>query len=601
MKSRMMTGMLVIAVMAALIGGATMAWFTDTAKSGQITFQAGTLLIGIDDNRLTAGDIDLNKLNPGETWCVDIVVVNEGTKNLKFRGVMCYVDTLGRDLHDFGDRVGYGTDELSKAIEMTLKVAAVQPDHKYLESDLGTIIWSGTLSEYNDWDFGQHAPEHANLQPLAPGETIEYTACFVLPEGTGNEYQGSVISLKFGFLAAQWLPGDDIYPEFTHCDWADEIVPPIPSGKVWNQTKDPDKANLYDTIQAAIDDADDGDTIIVGAGTYEEGTINVNKNDLTLRGAQANVDPRPSTGGRSGPESIIENNWTAMNISGDNVVVNGFTFKSNINNISPNVVEAIDAGFPKIIYNIVYNTNFAGASNEGIKVRRSGNTGALVSYNYVYDIPFPGDAINFDTVNGGVISYNEVRNIGSTNAAIFIYDSLDTEIIGNIVDTTTHNDGIKLGRTNGGNAANSGGLIKDNIVRNTVQDGITVYMSDTVVEGNEVTGSTSENGAIYLAFAISDVEIINNTVHSNVLNDGPKGIAAGILLKSDVNAHTVTINNNSIYNNTPYGVVNNSTLEVDATYNWWGNASGPSGEGLGTGDKVSANVLFNPWLDSSPF
>ncbi len=29
MKSRMMIGMLVIAVMAAIIGGATMAWFTD--------------------------------------------------------------------------------------------------------------------------------------------------------------------------------------------------------------------------------------------------------------------------------------------------------------------------------------------------------------------------------------------------------------------------------------------------------------------------------------------------------------------------------------------------------------------------------------------
>lgn len=35
---------------------------------------------------------------------------------------------------------------------------------------------------------------------------------------------------------------------------------------------------------------------------------------------------------------------------------------------------------------------------------------------------------------------------------------------------------------------------------------------------------------------------------------------------------------------------------MDATYNWWGHASGPSGEGPGTGDAVSANVDYCPWL-----
>ncbi|MDI6856485.1 MAG: hypothetical protein QMD21_06890, partial [Candidatus Thermoplasmatota archaeon] len=36
--------------------------------------------------------------------------------------------------------------------------------------------------------------------------------------------------------------------------------------------------------------------------------------------------------------------------------------------------------------------------------------------------------------------------------------------------------------------------------------------------------------------------------------------------------------------------------EVNATYNWWGSADGPSGVGSGSGDKVSGNVLYDPWL-----
>lgn len=355
----------------------------------------------------------------------------------------------------------------------------------------------------------------------------------------------------------------------------------------------------YDTIQEAVNAANPGDTIIVAAGTYNESIV-VNKS-LTLLGAQADVDPRPSVGGRPGPESIIVSSTTALSIGvgGDNVVVNGFTFESHINSSSPNVVEAVDAKYPQILYNIVYNTNPGGASNEGIKVRKSGDSGAVVSYNYVYDIPKPGDAINFDRVNGGIISYNEVRNIGSENAAVYIYNSLGTTIEGNLVDTTTQNDGIKLGNKGGQDAAKIGGSIINNTVRDTVQDGITIYMSDVLVAGNDVSGSTSENGAIYLAFGISNIIIQSNCVRYNSLRTHKHVDAAGILLESRVNAATVTVNNNSIKGNTPYGVTNKAADTLDAKGNWWGDASGPYHETLnptGTGDSVSDRVLFVPWL-----
>ncbi|KXB07905.1 hypothetical protein AKJ58_01515, partial [candidate division MSBL1 archaeon SCGC-AAA385D11] len=53
---------------------------------------------------------------------------------------------------------------------------------------------------------------------------------------------------------------------------------------------------------------------------------------------------------------------------------------------------------------------------------------------------------------------------------------------------------------------------------------------------------------------------------------------------------------NNIYNNTNNGIQHNGTGTLDATYNWWGDSSGPSGVGPGEGDAVSENVKYNPWL-----
>lgn len=55
---------------------------------------------------------------------------------------------------------------------------------------------------------------------------------------------------------------------------------------------------------------------------------------------------------------------------------------------------------------------------------------------------------------------------------------------------------------------------------------------------------------------------------------------------------------NSIHGNSSYGIYNEDSYTVNAQNNWWGDASGPSGEGSGTGDAVSTNVDFDPWLES---
>ena len=92
------------------------------------------------------------------------------------------------------------------------------------------------------------------------------------------------------------------------------------------------------------------------------------------------------------------------------------------------------------------------------------------------------------------------------------------------------------------------------------------------------------------------------TITCNILTNNQYGIASGY---NAADASVVTAHFNSFSGNT-YGIRSPSTVaNTDGRDNWWGDDSGPSG-GLpdpvtgtpasGTGDPVSANVLFDPWI-----
>lgn len=51
---------------------------------------------------------------------------------------------------------------------------------------------------------------------------------------------------------------------------------------------------------------------------------------------------------------------------------------------------------------------------------------------------------------------------------------------------------------------------------------------------------------------------------------------------------------NSPADSDSFGILNDGTTLVNATYNYWGHQSGPDPPGLG--DRVSDNVEFEPWL-----
>jgi parallel beta-helix repeat protein len=143
--------------------------------------------------------------------------------------------------------------------------------------------------------------------------------------------------------------------------------------------------------------------------------------------------------------------------------------------------------------------------------------------------------------------------------------------------------GIKLG--SGGVC---GAMVSDNIITNH-HEGVHLdeYSRNTIVQNNEIRDNAE---GIW-------IEGDNNQILRNDILNNKGAPASGIHLTSTALGNIMHCNN--IEGNLPWGVYNDNADEtVDAISNWWGDASGPSAVGPGSGDAVSENVNYSSWLSS---
>lgn len=83
MRRKFFMSMFMIALMAALVGGATFALFTDTATNAGNTFTAGTLDISLDKPDGTKY-FDISNIAPGDSGSATVTVKNEGSLELRY-------------------------------------------------------------------------------------------------------------------------------------------------------------------------------------------------------------------------------------------------------------------------------------------------------------------------------------------------------------------------------------------------------------------------------------------------------------------------------------------------------------------------------------
>jgi len=309
---------------------------------------------------------------------------------------------------------------------------------------------------------------------------------------------------------------------------------------------------VYCSIQDAIDDAAPYDTINVAAGIYEE-EIKIMDKSLTLLGAQADVPIVDTT--RAGDESIIRGrgtgrsyprwiySWCVIRIQHSDVVVNGFTIENGQRAIAI----------------------------QGSSIRREGISNILVSYNYIKES-------GYASYHAGIFRDNAAADVTITHN----YIASNPRGIATNGGATTITDNTFYG--NGKGIDFHGG------------DPYSVYFTDyaepkypTIISGNTFTDD-STSITLRLDKCHQFITITGNDITE------ARSAAIKTWNVYDVDIVEPAIHYNSIWNN-EFGIDNQvAEINLDATMNWWGDCSGPSGFGPGTGDAVSDYVGYDPWL-----
>ncbi len=132
-----------------------------------------------------------------------------------------------------------------------------------------------------------------------------------------------------------------------------------------------------------------------------------------------------------------------------------------------------------------------------------------------------------------------------------------------------------------------------------------VIVSDTILTDN---GSGIEDHGLYAASG-SVITVTGSTVRDNrgdgVTVDGGHVTMTCVTVADNqtdgirfTSAGHVHVFSSGIRDNDGDGLHNDTGVTVDARYNWWGSSTGPahSSNPGGTGDAVSDDVTFNPWL-----
>lgn len=346
---------------------------------------------------------------------------------------------------------------------------------------------------------------------------------------------------------------------------------------------------VYTSIQQAIDDANEGDTIIVASGTYDEDLV-IHVTNLTLRSKDgAGVTTI------KGVANVNEGDWPLavpnIEIPADGVELYGFTFQGPDPETGKYASGMVIGGDNVKIHDNVFqvtNASSLGEISQGIQTYRDGNGGAgdldglnihdntfepwgsgthgyeAIFINHTPSDPSPAGAV---TIQGNTISGAVIRGITTERSNV--------TITGNTVETT-------LGPFNGSVGAFQGILVQDFDGRE---------QQNVTVTNNTVQGFSGFSQGIRLGASggqtLSNISITNNTIQGNDVGVQVRASADGVV-----------VNYNKILDNTTYGAENTDAATLDAEKNWWGDATGPyhaSDNPSGLGNAVSNNVDFIPW------
>lgn len=384
-------------------------------------------------------------------------------------------------------------------------------------------------------------------------------------------------------------------------------------GTVWHVDDDlvdyPDAD--YTTIQAAVDAASPGDTIIVHPGTYEE-NVNVAKS--------VTIDGQGAATLIAGIEYWTGKRGDGFRVTASDVTITGFTIIGHYGGVeqgfnNPGIV--VGGNYPGDmahlgVQRVTISNNVFRDSWSAIYVWKSSDN--LITGNTIYNMDWRAIQVydgswdaqieeGYPSQNNRIID-NEVYNSwGGLYVGAWGPDSMrHTDNSGTIVQGNYFHDltdfAVGFGFTDSTDVVISGNAMVNNIY------GICVYGwwvpgGLANLTGTTVTGNTIDSNSYGILIVTGNQWTIEN---NDITNSGTVGVYV-------MESKGIEVHHNNIVDNQLYGVSNSigdddpEQWVVDATLNWWGDKRGPSrtvGEAKGhaevKGAKVSPNVWFAPWL-----
>ncbi|MCK9356208.1 MAG: right-handed parallel beta-helix repeat-containing protein [Dehalococcoidia bacterium] len=171
------------------------------------------------------------------------------------------------------------------------------------------------------------------------------------------------------------------------------------------------------------------------------------------------------------------------------------------------------------------------------------------------------------------------------------------DIVGNTI-TGQSAGGIHAGDTVDQSAVN----VLNNVITGNGGAGLDISGGDGLDGGAAVircnTITDNDVWGIDLVVEAALVDISGNDISENGNASGDGGIRIDGQLIGLVDVHQ-----NTVEGNLEYGLLNLSDESLDATYNWWGDASGPyhpTTNPAGSGDEVSDDVDYAYWRSTAP-
>ena len=321
----------------------------------------------------------------------------------------------------------------------------------------------------------------------------------------------------------------------------------------WNNSNSGMVLAYSDTIQGGIDGACSGDTVTVLAGTYDENVV-IDKN-VTLSGAGSSstkIDPSSGKGISINNGDIENCNITGFNVTGS-YAIELANCPSGVN-ISNNVIYTVGSG------------------SQGVSIGSAGADDLTITTNtFVYDDDV---AVDFNPLSTSAVS-----------TSITITDNMFNH-------TSGASRSVKFAEVDG-----------VTVTGNTINSTMTFWIDTQDSSDVTISNNNFYAGIIFIgedddvSGEYSEFSITNNTFtggYVQLYHDA----GVNVLEAANIEGTSICVNYNDFISCST-GIDNDVAEDIDAEYNYWGDASGPSGQGDGTGASVTTNVDYQPWLLAS--